>query len=137
MKKSTSTKKVGVGTKKHGGARQGSGRKPSAERAQLLDLKTQIEQHAQQLVDVVLTKNGRQTIEKKTRILAIMDMLVNEAVKNKSIPAAKEYLDRTLGKSLQPIEHSGEIDTHEQHMPGPVTKALLAAQSAFHDALND
>ena len=85
---------------KKGGKREGSGRKPMAGKKELVDLKTQLEAHASELVDIQM---GEKVI-KMTRLLALMNILFTEGFKNKNIQAIKEYLDRTLGKARQPIE---------------------------------
>jgi len=94
------------------------------------------EQHLMEEVEVVVTDRGTNEVkkQKKPRLVALLDMLAHEGLKNKNIPAAKEYLDRTLGKSKQEIEHSGEIKVEEQRLP---TKAEKAAAEAYLKALDD
>jgi len=105
------------GEKKHGGARQGAGRKPSADRERLITLQEQAEMHALEEVPIAVTMNGETKNIKMTRAQALLDMLFTEGIKRKSIPATKEYFDRTRGKARQPIEHSGEIKTEDQYIP--------------------
>ncbi len=97
---------------------------------------TMKENHLMELVEVttINRETSKTTTTKKETMLAILDMLRHEALKNKSIPAAKEYFDRTLGKSKQEIEHSGEIKVDEQRLP---TKAEKAAAAAYLKALDD
>ena len=97
---------------------------------------TMKEGHLMELVEVttINRETSKTTTTKKETMLAILDMLRHEALKNKSIPAAKEYFDRTLGKSKQEIEHSGEIKVDEQRLP---TKAEKAAAAAYLKALDD
>lgn len=85
--------------------------------------------HLMEEVDVVITDRSTGTIksEKKIAMLAMLDMLRQEALKNKNVQAAKEYFDRTLGKSRQEIELE-TIDPNEQRLP---TKADLAAAEAY------
>lgn len=103
--------------KKHGGARQGAGRKPSEDRERLITLQEQAEMHALEEVPIAVTMNGETRNIKMTRAQALLDMLFTEGIKRKSIPATKEYFDRTRGKARQPIEHSGEIKTEDQYIP--------------------
>jgi len=88
--------------------------------------------------DVEVTIHDRKTnkvlTKKRATMLAILDMLRQEALGKKNIQAAKEYLDRTLGKSKQEIEHSGEIKVEEQRLP---TKAEKAAAAAYLKALDE
>jgi len=100
-----------------GGAREGAGRKPSEERERLLTLQEQAEEHALAEVPIAVTVNGETRSIKMTRAQALLDMLFTEGIKRKSIPATKEYFDRTRGKARQPIEHSGEIKTEDQYIP--------------------
>lgn len=121
----------------HGGAREGAGRKPLADRKKVQELRDLIEDHAGEEVEIVETNRGTGTtqVKKKKTIVAIMDMLRHEAIQNKSIPAAKEYLDRVLGKAIQPLEHSGEIDTETQGIPNH--PAVVAAREAFYATLRE
>lgn len=88
--------------------------------------------------DVEVTIHDRKTnkvlTKKRATMLAILDMLRQEALGKKNIQAAKEYLDRTLGKSKQEIEHSGEIKVDEQRLP---TRAEKAAAVAYLKAIDE
>lgn len=92
------------------------------------------ESHLMELVEVttVNRETGKTTTTKRETMLAILDMLRHEALKSKSVAAAKEYLDRTLGKSKQEIEHSGEIKVDDQRVP---TEAEREAAAMFRRAL--
>lgn len=114
---------------KHGGAREGSGRKPSAEKERLQQLKEEAEMHAFGVVDVAITEGGETKKVKMARHIALLDVLFQEGLKRKSIPAIKEYFDRTRGKSVQPIAHSGEIKTEDQYIPDD--PAVEAAHNAY------
>jgi len=94
-------------------------------------------QHVKEEVEIQIldrSKPGNIRIEKRTRLVAILDMLAQSALKDKDVSAAKEYLDRTIGKTKQEIEHSGEIKVEEQRLP---TKAEKAAAEAYLKALED
>lgn len=94
-------------------------------------------QHVNEEVEIQIldrSKPGNIRIEKRTRLVAILDMLAQSALKDKDVSAAKEYLDRTIGKTKQEIEHSGEIKVEEQRLP---TKAEKAAAEAYLKALED
>lgn len=101
----------------HGGARENSGRKPDAEKERVQQLTLHAEQHALEEVDVTLTSAKGIEIVKKTRDIALLDVLFTEGLKNKNISAIKEYFDRTRGRARQPVEHSGEIKTEDQYVP--------------------
>lgn len=94
------------------------------------------ENHISEEVEVVVHDKTKGEIrkEKRQRLTAILDMLSQEALGNKNIQAAKEYLDRTLGKSKQEIEMTGDIKVEEQRPP---TKAEKAAAAAYLKALDD
>lgn len=100
-----------------GGAREGAGRKPLAERERLITLQEQAEMHALEEVPIAVTMNGETRNIKMTRAQALLDMLFTEGIKRKNVTATKEYFDRTRGKARQPIEHSGEIKTEDQYIP--------------------
>lgn len=89
----------------NGGARKNAGRKPLAANVALEQLKQELGVHAIEKIDVK-TKEGK--LFKLTRIQALMNMLFVEAIEHKNVQAAKEYLDRTMGKSVQPIAGTGE-----------------------------
>jgi hypothetical protein len=82
--------------KKHGGKRQGSGRKAHT-----------IEQAALQTVKQLIAGHALEEVNKKARFLNVLDTLYLEGCKG-NVPAGREYLDRTLGKVAQPI--SGDPD---------------------------
>jgi len=94
------------------------------------------ENHVSEEVEVVVhdKSTGQMKREKRKRLTAILDMLSQEALGNKNIQAAKEYLDRTLGKSKQEIEMTGDIKVEEQRLP---TKAEKAAAAAYLKALDE
>jgi len=85
-------------------------------------------------VEVVIhnRKTNQYKSEKKNALLATLQMLRSKALVEKDVSAAKEFLDRTLGKSRQSVEFSGEIKVEEQRLP---TKAELAAAQAYEKAL--
>lgn len=101
-KKIEKLKKDGRG--KNGGARPGSGRKMKEETPIIQELKTLIDNHGKD--EIELKAPGGKVI-KKARVLILLDKLFVDGLKG-SIPAAKEYLDRVLGRAVQPI--SGEKD---------------------------
>lgn len=83
---------------KNGGARPGSGRKALAETPIVQELKVLIDNHGKDLVELV-TKNG---VVKKARVLILLDKLFVDGYQG-NIQAIKEYLDRVLGKAVQPL----------------------------------
>jgi len=113
----------------HGGARANSGPKKNDARERLNTLKDQAELHALEEVPITVTVNGQAQNIKMTRAQALLDMLFTEGIKRKSIPATKEYFDRTRGKSRQPVEHSGAIKTDDQYIPDD--PAVEAAHNAY------
>lgn len=94
------------------------------------------EAHLEEEVEVII--HNKQTneykVEKKKTMRAILDMLRNEAIAKKSIPAAKEYFDRAIGRAQQEIKHTGEIKVEEQRLP---TKAEQAAALAYLKAIKE
>lgn len=89
---------------KRGGARPGSGRKPT-EASELRRNHLQfIREHANELVPVKVEdkKTGKSKIIKMKRIAVVMEMLFGQ-VQAKEGWAVREYLDRVLGKAMQPI----------------------------------
>lgn len=126
---------------KHGGSRPGtggkrdrSGRKTKAERVKTLGVSDTLEAHMIEDVEVIISNRatGKQIISKKPALVALLDMLRHEALVNRNVPAAKEYMDRTLGRAKQRVEVSGEIKSEEQRVP---SKAALAAAAAYEREL--
>lgn len=112
----------------HGGAREGAGRKPAEDRERLQTLKDKAEDHALEEVAIAVTEGGTTKKVKMARHVALLDVLFQEGLKRKSIPAIKEYFDRTRGKAVQPLQHSGEIKTEDQFIPDdPATEAAHEA----------
>lgn len=127
-------KRKGVG---NGGKRDRSGRTEKAERLKILGVSEMLDQHLAEEVEVVEVnaETNARTKTKKPALRAMLDMLRYQALKHKDVRAAKEYLDRTMGRAKQAVEHSGEIITEEeQRLP---TKAEKAAARAYLAALDD
>lgn len=97
LNKTTFKKKDG--RSKNGGSRRNSGPTPRVEKVVFQNLKALIENHGQDSVEFK-DKDGK--VLKKARVLALLDKLFVDGLKG-SIPAAKEYLDRVLGKAVQPL----------------------------------
>ena len=89
----------------HGGARKGGGRKTKIETLVVRGLADILEQHVNEQVDVQITdpKTGKTVIVKKPRLLRVMEALYNIGIGDKSHEALSKWLDRALGKPLQPI----------------------------------
>jgi len=89
------TEKTEIAQKsKNGGKREGAGRKPLLNQADLALVKTLIGQHGSEL----------DPLKKKEKVLVLMDVLYQEGQKG-NIIAVKEYLDRQMGKSKESINH--------------------------------
>lgn len=91
-------------------------------------------------VDIVITERGtgKSTRVKKSAMEALLYRLRAKAMVTEDIremvAATHEFFDRTLGKSTQEIEHTGEIKVDEQRLPTPAEKA---AAKAYLDALEE
>jgi hypothetical protein len=110
----------------NGGERENSGPKEIAKDPIVTEIKYN---HAIEEIDVIVTdrKTGQVKSEKKKSLIAMLDMLRQEALKNKNMSAASLWMDRILGRPKQELEHQGGIKTSEQRIP---TKAeMMAAQS--------
>ena len=119
--------------KKWGGSRVNAGRKKKTENVILEELNEEIKNHKSKLVDVTnISQEGREKIEKKERLLIVLEVLFQEACLRKNISAAKEWLDRTMGKAPQTLEHSENTSPIEQRVP---TKAEQRAANAYYDEL--
>lgn len=121
----------------NGGKRERSGRKEKEEKIKAIGITETLEQHLLEEVDVVEVnaQTQKRTVTKKPTVRALLDMLRYEALKNKNVKAAKEYMDRTLGRAKQTVDMSTEIVTEdEQRLP---TKAERAAAKAYLAALED
>lgn len=123
----------------NGGKRDHAGRLSKAERLQALGVSDTIEAHLVQEIELEngavpkLVEGAKPIITKKPRLLAILDMLAVKALgPEQSIPAATEYLNRTLGRAKQTVEVSGSIKADDQAAPTP---AEMAAAQAYEDAL--
>ena len=75
--------------------------------------------HLFETVDVTIknTETGEIMRAQKPALTAVLDMLRQKALKDRDVPAAKEYLDRTLGKAIQEIHWEGTIKSEEQVEP--------------------
>lgn len=84
---------------KNGGARPGAGRPAKEENVVVQELKTLIDLHGKE--EVELQGKGGQVL-KKARVLVLLDKLFKDGYGG-NIQAIKEYLDRVLGKAVQPL----------------------------------
>ena len=90
------------GRKQNGGRRKGSGRKPLLDNARIAEVKELIAQHGIQV--------DERDLQKRTRILRLLDVLYERGVERQDIQAIKEYLDRQLGKSKERVDvTSGDL----------------------------
>ena len=103
--------------KNNGGARPGAGRKKNEDKERLIRLKDMAEEFALGEVEVKRIDKTSVVKVKLTRAEALLEVLFTEGLKNKNIPAIKEFFDRTRGRSRLPVEHSGEIKTEDQYIP--------------------
>ena len=87
--------------KKHGGQRNNSGRKPLMDKAEIERVKLLISQHGLEIDPTDL--------QKRTRLLRLLDVLYEKGVDLRDVQAIKEYLDRQLGKSKEHVEMSGNL----------------------------
>lgn len=88
---------------KHGGKREGSGRKPLIDKDEIDRVNLLISQHG--------LEPDPKDKQKRTRILRLMDELYELGTKGKkkNLAAIKEYLDRQIGKSKEHVEHTGNL----------------------------
>lgn len=124
----------GVG---NGGKREGSGRKTKEETIIARGRKELIEGHYEEEVEVTYTDRGSgQTVKvKKPRTLIALEKLFKIGTEGEgNWNALEKWLDRSLGKAKQDVEHSGAIKVDEQRTP---SKAELAAGMAYETALED
>jgi len=117
----------------NGGARDRAGRIEKEAKIEFLGVSATIEQHMIEEVEVIEINaiTGARKATKKPTVRAILDMLRHRALKEKDVRAAKEYLDRTLGRAKQTVDVSAEIVTEdEQRQPTRAEKAAAAAYLA-------
>lgn len=111
-KESFETLKFGDKIKKgkRGGKREGSGAKKKIENLQIMGIKQLIDNFTNEEVEVQIMDREKGIVikMKKPRIVALLEMMYQEAMKNKNIMAGKEVLDRALGKAPQTIK--GDTD---------------------------
>ncbi len=107
-----------------GGTRDHAGRLSKAERLAALGVSDTLEAHLIQDVELTngampkIADGAAPIVSKKPRLVALLDMLATKALgPEQSIPAATEYLNRTLGRAKQTVEVSGSIKAEEQGMP--------------------
>lgn len=117
----------------NGGPREGSGPKEISKDPLVTEIKYN---HALEEVDVIVTdkKTGQVKSEKKKSLIAMLEMLRQEALRNKNMAAASLWMDRILGRAKTEIEHSGEIKERDQRVP---TKAEKAAAQAYLEVLEE
>lgn len=93
---------------KNGGWRPGAGRPPNEETLIKRGIKAYIEQYCDEEVSIQITdpKTGKTRIVQKPRAVVILERIFNMAMgqtEKGHFPALKEFLDRAIGKAVQPI----------------------------------
>jgi len=96
--------------KKHGGARENAGKKLNRTLLVERGFKDWIDKHAKEVQKITLTdpRTGKTVTVKKTRLVIVLEKLYELAVEG-SHEAADKWLNRILGRPLQPI---GGDDDH-------------------------
>jgi len=87
-----------------GGKRPNSGRKPLMDKEQLEEVKALIAQHGAE-EDNISVSSSDNAIEKGIRVIGLLNKLYALGIAG-NVPAAKEYLDRVMGKSKESIDHT-------------------------------
>lgn len=128
------TSKVATrGTKgllKNGGARKGAGRPKHADKITVKAMKKLLEEHGLTEIDVKVGNTG--AVKRQARTLFVFDKLFELAMKG-DIKAAKEYLDRLLGKAQQPILFDGTMENNHT-VSKEVTEQIAQTWSMFNAA---
>lgn len=119
----------------HGGARENAGRKTNEEKAKIEQLKERAINHAFGKQEVVVTTAKGQKVMELERDIALLDMLFTEAIRNKSVAAAREYFDRTRGKAVQPVDLEGTVKLVDQYTP-EFDEAIGAALDVFREVID-
>lgn len=88
-----------------GGAREGSGRKPGGTSLARRLLRTMVQEHYTEEVEVKVKdpKTGIEHVIKKPRVVIAIDALFQVGVQTKDATALDKYLNRALGKAPQPL----------------------------------
>jgi len=123
----------------NGGKRDGAGRKTKDEKlGKILGVSETLEQHLIEEVEVteLNVNTGARTVTKKPTLRAIMDMLRYQALKKQDVRAAKEYLDRTVGRAKQHIDMKTEEVVAEAEQSVPTLAEQMAAD-AYADVLDE
>ncbi len=91
-------------------------------------IKAFMEQHSNEKIDVKITdpKTGQTRTIKKPRAMVLLEVLFAKAYTDKDVAAIKEWFDRAVGKSAQPIRGDGDDDTPIR-MEIDITKILQKA----------
>lgn len=93
---------------KRGGRRENSGRKTKEETLVAKGIHQLVEEHVNEKIPVQTTVGGKVVTILKPRVLIVMQRLF--AMGETSHEAAGKWMDRALGKPIQPIEHAFDKD---------------------------
>ena len=92
----------------NGGARPGAGgKKPTSEATMVKKgYKAIVDRHVGEDVKIQITdpKTGRTVIVKKPRLLRVLEVLYEVGVQDRNAEALNKWLDRALGRAVQPVE---------------------------------
>ncbi len=95
----------------YGGARKGGGRPKKIETLVKQGVQEILEGHVNEVITVEMEIDGKKLVIKKPRSLIVLEKLyeIGSGGKGNS-DALKAWLDRALGKPLQPVQHQGDPD---------------------------
>lgn len=116
-----------------GGYREGAGRKPDKDRAEIQAIKGMWIKHGMQKDRVQINDYGKITVKEMERVMAVIQKLYSIGMKG-NIKALDMYLDRVVGKPNATLDLSGSIDTNEQYIPEN-DEALKVAKEAYRQAI--
>ena len=105
--------KSGGGIKRgngHGGRRPGAGRPEGGRALARRQLKAIVDAQINESVkiQVVDPKTGKKTVVTKPRLLRQLEVLYDIGVQDRSYEAISRWLDRALGRPVQPVEGGDE-----------------------------
>ena len=104
-----------------------SGRRPGGEALRRRSLKELVNDHFSEEVEVKILdkKTGKEVIVKKPRTVVMIEQLYQTALKNHDTAAMERWLNRALGKAVQPI--SGDDDEPPVRVDIGIEKILGSA----------
>ena len=108
---------------------------PKGQNEDIRDIRKKIAQHGLQEVEAIIDlPNGQQRSVKAARILIALEILFDKLSNDRNLGAAREYLDRMLGKPKESLSVTNDSEGIGKLTDDQLIEKVLAISKAIREA---